>query len=416
MTDDLEGALGMLVAALGGAAIGVEREWSGHASGPRARFAGVRTFTLLGGLAGITGRLWGAGQELPAAVLLAAAGALVLAGYVVASRHDVGGTTEVAALVVLAAGFLAGTGHLAYASGVVALTTLVLIEKTQLHTLVKRLDDDELRAAARFAVMAVVILPLLPTGPYGPLGGIRPRELWILVLIFSGLSFAGYIARRIVGSRYGYTATGLLGGLVSSTSVTLTFARLSRRDARLGVPLALGAVAASSVMFLRMLAALSILHSGLAAAVLPYIIAPLAVGAIAVAVALRRLGPEPSPTGEPRNPLQIRAALEMAAIFQVVLVLVNVVRERFGAAGLLVSGFVLGLTDVDALTVSMAKTTASGAPVADAAQAVVLGAIANTLLKLGIAATLGAPAFRWRVAVALLAMAVAAGASLVLLR
>jgi len=416
VTDDLEGALGMLVAALGGAAIGVEREWSGHASGSKARFAGVRTFTLLGGLAGVIGRLWVAGQELPAAVLLAAASALVLAGYVVASRHDVGGTTEVAALVVLAAGFLAGMGNLAYASGVVALTTLVLIEKTQLHALVARLDDEELRAAARFAVMAVVVLPLLPTGPYGPLGGIRPRELWILVLIFSGLSFAGYIARRAVGSRYGYTATGLLGGLVSSTSVTLTFARLSHRDARLGVPLALGAVAASSVMFLRMLLALSILHSDLAAAVLPYVVAPLVVGAIAVARGLRGLRPEASPAAESRNPLQLRAALEMAAIFQVVLVVVHLARERFGATGLLVSGFVLGLTDVDALVVSMAKTTASGAPVGDAAHAVVLGAVSNTLLKLGVAATLGAPAFRWRVAGALLAMAVAAVASLALLR
>ena len=416
MTDDLEGALAMLVAALGGAAIGVEREWSGHATGSKARFAGVRTFTLLGGLAGVVGQLWVAGLQGPAAVLLAGAVLLVLVGYAVASRHDVGGTTEVAALVVLAAGFLAGTGNLAYASGIVALTALVLFEKTKLHALVKRLDDDELRAAARFAVMAVVILPLLPAGPYGPLGGIRPRELWILVLIFSGLSFAGYIARRVVGSRYGYTATGLLGGLVSSTSVTLTFARLSNRETRLGGPLALGAIAASSVMFVRMLIALSILHSALAAAVLPYLVAPLVVGAVAVAIGLRRAGPEAESAGESKNPLQVRAALEMAALFQVVLVMVHVVREHFGARGLLVSGFVLGLADVDALTVSMAKTAASGAPVTDAAPAVVLGAIANTLLKLGIAAIVGAAAFRWRVVGALLAMAVAAGASLLLLR
>jgi uncharacterized membrane protein (DUF4010 family) len=106
----------------------------------------------------------------------------------------------------------------------------------------------------------------------------------------------------------------------------------------------------------------------------------------------------------------------MAALFQLVLVLVHLVRERFGAGGLLVSGFVLGIADVDALTVSMSKETAGGAPVTEAAPAVVLGAIANTLLKLGIAAIIGAPAFRWRVALALLSMAVAAGASLLLLR
>lgn len=416
MTDDLKGALGMLAAALGGAAIGVEREWSGHGSGPKARFAGIRTFTLLGGLAGVVGRLWVGGQELPAIVLLAAAAGLVLLGYAVAAHHDVGGTTEVAALVVLAAGFLAGTGNLAYASGIIALTALVLFEKSGLHALVKRLDDEELRAAARFAVMAVVVLPLLPTGPYGPFGGIRPRELWILVLIFSGLSFAGYIARRVVGSRHGYTATGLLGGLVSSTSVTLTFARLSHRDAQVAVPLALGTLAACTVMFVRMLATLAILHSDLAAAVLPYVVAPLVVGAMAVAVGLRGLRPTDAAAEETRNPLQLRAALEMAVLFQIVLAVVHVMRERFGATGLLVSGFVLGLTDVDALVVSMSKSTAAGAPVGDAAHAVVLGAVANTLLKLGIAVVVGAPAFRWRVAAVLLAMTAAALASLAVLR
>lgn len=405
----------MLAAALGGAAVGVERQWSGHASGPGARFAGVRTFTLLGGLAGVAGRLWVDGSELPALVLLAAAGALVLVGYAAAARHDVGGTTEVAALVVLAAGFLAGVGRLAYASGIIALTTLVLFEKGRLHALIKRLDDDELRAAARFAVMAVVVLPLLPPGPYGPFDGIRPRELWILVLMFSGLSFAGYIARRVVGSRYGYTVTGLIGGLVSSTSVTLTFSRLSHREPAHVVPLALGAIGASTLMFLRMLAALAILNPTLAVAVLPYVVAPLAIGAAAVAVGIRRLRPTKASGEEPANPLQLRAALEMAALFQVVLLLVHVMRDRFGAAGLLVSGFVLGLTDVDALVVSMAKS-ASGEAVADAAHAVVLGAVSNTLVKLVIALVAGAAAFRGRVGGALLAVALAALASLAVLR
>jgi uncharacterized membrane protein (DUF4010 family) len=416
LTDDLAGALDLLAAALGGAAVGVERQWSGHASGPKKRFAGVRTFTLLGGLAGVAGRLWSGGQEVPAVVLLAAAAALIVAAYAAASRHDVESTTEVAGLVVLGAGFLAGMGQLAYASGIIALTALLLIEKSQLHALVRRLDDEELRAAARFAVMAVVILPLLPPGPYGPFGGIRPRELWILVLIFSGLSFAGYAARRAIGARYGYTATGLLGGLVSSTSVTLTFARASHRDGRLAVPLALGALGASTVMFARMLVALSILHTDLAAAVLPYVVAPFAIGAVAVAIGLWRLRPTDAPAGESRNPLQLRAALEMAVLFQVVLAVVHLMQERFGSTGLLVSGFALGLTDVDALVVSMAKSTAGGAPIGDAAHAVVLGAVANTLLKLAIAVVIGAAAFRWRVAVALLAMAVAAGGSLALLR
>src|SRR5262249_34980056 len=119
----------MLAAALGGAAVGVERQWSGHPSGPPARFPRGPPFPPLGGLAGIVGRLWVGGWEGPALVLLAAGAALVLVGYAAASSHDIGATTEVAALIVLAAGFLAGTGKLAYASGIVALTTLVLFEK-----------------------------------------------------------------------------------------------------------------------------------------------------------------------------------------------------------------------------------------------------------------------------------------------
>ena len=181
-----------------------------------------------------------------AIVLLAGAAALVVAAYVAASRRDVDGTTEVAALVVLSTGVLAGTGYLVLASAIVALTTLLLVEKSRLHALIARIDDAGLRAGVRFAVMAVVILPLLPPGPYGPLGGIRPRQLWLFVLLFSGLSFIGYIARRLVGTERGYTVAGLLGGFVSSTAVAFTFARLSREDRNSSLPLSVGVVAACS--------------------------------------------------------------------------------------------------------------------------------------------------------------------------
>ena len=210
-----ETILPLLVSTLGGAAVGVERQWSGHAEGVKARFAGLRTFTLLGLLGGIAGQQWLGGGQWLAALLVGAAATLVVVAYAAASRRDVDGTTEVAALVVLASGVLAGHGEMQVASGVIALTVLLLVEKSRLHALVRLLDDRGFRAGARFAVLALVVLPLLPEGPFGPMGGIRPRALWALVLFFSGLSFAGYIARTIVGDRYGHTVTGLLGGLVS---------------------------------------------------------------------------------------------------------------------------------------------------------------------------------------------------------
>ena len=180
---NFEDALGILISAVGGAAVGLEREWSGHAKGPKARFAGIRTFTLLGLQAGLAGWFWRNDQRM-ATALIAAASALIVAAYVAVSRVEVDGTTEVAALVVLAAGVAAGMMELQLASAVFATTTLLLVEKSRLHKIVERIDDTGLRAGFRFAVMAVVIFPMLPAGPYGPRGGVRPRQLWAMVCSF----------------------------------------------------------------------------------------------------------------------------------------------------------------------------------------------------------------------------------------
>ena len=193
MSFDLGGFAGLIVAILGGAAVGVERQYSGHATGPEARLGGVRTFTLLGTLAGIAGHLTAAGLAIPAALLVSGALALVVAGYVRASKIDIDATTEVAALVVIGAGVLAGLGQLGLSAALTTITVLLLAEKPRLHGLVARLDEPTMLAAARFAVMSIVILPLLPEGPFGPGPGIKPRELWILVLLFSASSFMTFV-------------------------------------------------------------------------------------------------------------------------------------------------------------------------------------------------------------------------------
>jgi len=413
VTVDTTGVIGILGAALGGASVGVERQWSGHATGRGAHFAGVRTFTLLGGLAGLTGWLWSAGYEVFAAVLLASAGLLVVAAYSAASRREVEGTTEVAALVVLAAGVTAGTGHVTLASGVIAVTWFLLVEKSRLHALVGQLDDAELRAAARFAVMAVVILPLLPEGPFGPLGGVRPRELWALVLLFSGLSFAGYLARRAVGTRGGYLVAGLLGGFVSSTAVTLAFAQKSRDDGPLGPALAAGVTAACTLMFVRVLVATAILNPPLAYILVPYVWLPFLIG-----VAGTLIGTRADTTGQGHamqdNPLQFKGAIQMALLFQVVLFAVHAVREAAGPTGILVSGAVLGIADVDALTIAMSRSAASGTAPAVAAQAVALGMLMNTLLKLTLALGIGRARFRRIGAASLAALAIASGVAFAL--
>jgi uncharacterized membrane protein (DUF4010 family) len=408
--------IGLLIAALGGAAVGVERQWSGHAEGPRAHFAGIRTFTMLGAIGGFSGWLWMTGITAPAAILFAGGVALVAAAYVAGSRHDVDGTTEVAALVVLAAGFLAGMGSLTVASGIVAITTLLLVEKRQLHALVQRIDDVDLRSGARFAVMALVILPLLPEGPYGPFGGLRPRELWTLVLFFSGLSFAGYAARRIVGPGHGYLVTGLLGGLMSSTNVTFTFARTSRTEAAMDRALAFGAVAANAMLYPRVIVASAILNPAVVGPLLPYLAPPAAVAALAAVIGLRASLSVDIPPVAQRNPLQLRSALQMAALFQIVLMAVYVARETRGTSGVFTSAAVLGLTDVDALTVSMARNVARTVSPGVAATAIAIGVLSNTGMKLALALLFGSRGFRRIAGGALALMLVALGSALVFLR
>jgi uncharacterized membrane protein (DUF4010 family) len=407
---------GLLIATLGGAAVGLERQWSGHAIGPAARFAGIRTFTMLGAVGGLCGWLWTGGVTIPSVILLTGAVAIVAAAYVAGSRHDVDGTTEVAALVVLTAGVLAGMGFVRLASAIFALVTLLLVEKTRLHGMVRRIDDVGLRSGVRFGVMALVILPLLPDGPYGPLGGIRPRELWSLVLFFSGLSFAGYVARRVAGPGRGYLLTGLLGGMVSSTNVTLTFARASRTNGAGDREMALGAVAANAMLYPRVLLATSVLNPAVLTPLVSYLAAPALVAAAITAIGARRSASDSAPGVPTSNPLQLSDALQMAAVFQGVQMAVYVARHVWGSSGVFASAAVLGLTDVDALTISMARGVADAVSPAVAATAIAVGVLANTGMKLGMALVLGGKRFQRMAGGALALMLLALGAALVTFR
>ena len=406
----------LAVAALSGLAVGLEREWSGHATGPAARFAGLRTFFLLGLLGGVAGLLVAQGLTGPAAAILAGGAGLAVAAYVVAARRpgaDPDGTTEAAALVVLALGTLAGLGYLAIASGSTAVVVLALGEKTRLHRLVQRIGEVELRAALQFAVLALVVLPLLPEGPYGPLGGIRPRELWMIVLLFSGLSFTGYLAQRIAGPRLGYPIAGLLGGIVSSTAVTLHFARQSRSEPAAAGPLAVGVIGACTVLLPRVAILAGILNPTVAGVLLPFLALPAVAGVLLVARALaRRETPQLAAKDTTRSPLRLGPAVRMALLFQVVLMAMVFVRVRFGSAGVITSAAALGLTDVDALVLSMTSMGTEPATAQLAAQAITVGILSNTLLKLGLALGVGRGGFRWRAALGLAILAAATGAGL----
>lgn len=415
-------AFDLFIAALAGMLVGIEREWSGHARGPDARFAGLRTFTLLGLLGGLAGWLARTGNPAAAAVLMATGGALAIAAYVTAVRRPEAtpdGTTEVAALVTLSLGFAAGLGYAGLAGGAAAVTVLLLAEKSIMHEGLRRIDARELRAALLFAVLALVVLPLLPGGSYGPYGAFRPRELWAVVLIFSGLSFAGYIARRAIGETRGLGVTGLLGGLVSSTAVSLSFSRRSRDEPQHAHALALGVIAACTVLLPRIVIVSWLLEPALATRLLPRLGPAFLVGCAIVGYALVHEAKAPvtaaigadRPT-EVRNPLDLWTSMQMAVAFQVVLFLVAWLAESVGAVGILGTAAVLGLTDMDALTLSMTRLASDEAMRDVAANALAVGVIANTALKTGLVTTLGTTGFRGRAASGLLALGAATGVGL----
>jgi uncharacterized membrane protein (DUF4010 family) len=382
----------VLIAALGGAAVGMEREHSGHA---RGRLGGLRTFTMIGLVAGMAGLLWRTELQLLGAMLLTGVLALIVASYVAASRRDIEATTEMAALVVVGGGLMAGLGWWGLSSAVAAISTLLLAEKSQLHGWVGRMPDEGLRAGFRFAVMALVVLPLLPEGPYGPLGGVRPRELWLLVLLISGLSFAGYVARFVAGAGHGYVVTGILGGLVSSTSTTLSLARTSVSEPGSSQALALGVIAACTVMYARVMTVVAVLNAPLFSVLVPYLGPVLLVG-----IGISVWGWWCAATNEqegsfPRNPLEVMPALKLAVLFQLMLFGIELVRGAWGEAGMVATGAVLGFTEVDAMTVSMAR---SGGEPRTAALAIAAGCMANTVFKMAVAVVVGRGEFRRRAA------------------
>lgn len=394
---EMDAALRLAIAALVGLGVGVEREWSAQTSGRPPRFAGLRTLAMIGLLGGSAGLMLDSGHPAAGASMIAGGMALAVAAYVMSARKadaDLDGTTEVAALVVLALGVLAGLGLLALAAGTGAVVVLALSEKQRLHAAVRHVREDELRAALRFSVLALVVLPLLPPGPlFGPLE-IRPRALWMIVLLFSALNFAGFIARRAAGDRHGYGLVGMFGGLISSTAVTLDFSRRSRREPALATSLASGVIGACTVLIPRVLVVSAVLNPAVSLALLPFLLPAALIGAVIVARDWRSDDSADDRDAVPQgNPLRLWMAIRMAILFQAAMIAIHYARELWSTPGLYGTSAALGLTDVDALTVAMSRPS-EPLPALLAARAIAVGILANTAFKLALSLVLGGRGFR----------------------
>lgn len=345
-------ALGLLV--------GIQRGWVQRREPAGSRFAGIRTYGLLGLAGGIAGALQ-ARAEPVALVLLAAGAVLVLMGYWRSTRRDtlqgsISGTASLSGLITLAAGYLAGSGAFAFASAVAGVTVIVLALRNQLHHWLRHIDEHEMMAVARFALIALVILPLLPDTTYGPYDAWRPRQLWLVVVLVSGFSFAGYAATRLLGPSRGVLATAAAGAVVSSTAVTAALASKLRDGKDDAAVCNAGIALASAVMFLRIM----VLAAALASFALPtlaVLAAPgMAASLIATALILRQRTGEPASAGEGmvvRNPFAIGPALALMGLTMVLTVIARWMLARYGDAGLATVLAISGVIDVDSATITM---------------------------------------------------------------
>src|SRR5262245_60755865 len=386
------------------ALVGIEREERISGEG-EAGVGGLRTFVLTALLGAIGGWLADAlHTPAPLVVVLTLVGAGVLAGYVLAARvhpDSLGITTEAAAIAVCLLGAMTTLGHreLAVALGIVI--AAVLAYKQPLHGLVEQINWDDIFAGLRLLIATFIVLPLLPDRALDPWGALNPYSLWLLVLLISSLSLIGYVGSRWLGADRGIVLTGLSGGLVSSTAVTLSFARQSREDGRRATnyTLACGLLLAWCVMFGRVIVEVAVVNPALVAQMLlPFVMMGAAAAIAAWMLFRRRGGAEQDGTASKaevplRNPFSLTEASKFGAFFALVLLVVKFVETRFPGEGLYLVAVLAGLTDVDAITLSMAEYARSGDPRV-AVNAIVLATLANTTVKCGIVAGLGGAVLR----------------------
>lgn len=383
-----------------GLLIGLERGWETRERGEGRRIAGLRTYGLIGLLGGVCALL---ADRLGAAVL--GFGFLGLAALLVPAWYrrfrisgDLGTTSLVAALLTFGFGALAVMEHLFLATAAAVVTALLLDLKPQLHAWLRKLTPQELNASFELLLISVVLLPILPNQGYGPWQALNPYAIWWMVVLITGIGFVGYFAMKIGGARHGAVLTGVTGGLVSSTAVTLTLSRFAREQPAHRAAMASGILAACGTMFPRILLLATVINPALFAP----LAAPITVATVIIYVAAwglwRGAGTQPGHEPPPlSNPFQIGMAIRFSLLLAAILLLSEALREWLGDAGLYLLAAISGLTDVDAITLSVSRLGTQDLPLHVAVLAIFIAAASNSIVKSLLALYVGGPRLGWQV-------------------
>jgi uncharacterized membrane protein (DUF4010 family) len=393
-------SLGVALAA--GLLIGLEREQSAAAEQEDQHLiGGARTHplvALLGALCALMARE--VGIALPIVVLAALSAFLVVnhAADVKAGRSP-GITSEVALIVSYVLGALAvsteviqpPTRRLFVVAASAVVVTLALSSKPRSKALARRISREDVNATLKFLIVAVVVLPLLPDRTFGPLDVLNPRQIGLLMVLITGISFVGYAAIRIMGPERGLGLTGFVGGLASSTAVTLAMSSRAKEEPGLTRACALAVVLASTVMVARVAVVVGVVNPRLLAALAaPLVVMGLASSGASLLLYLRsRQGARGREPVSMSNPFELTTALKFTAVFAVVLVGSKAATQYLGTRGTYAAGVIAGATDVDAISLSMARLAGGEITLPVAATTVYLGLASNTLVKAAMATVLG---------------------------
>lgn len=404
--------LGLATALAIGLVVGVERGWRERAEPAGSRTAGVRTYALSGLLGGVAAAL---AQATGSAAVLWGTGLAFTAVFAafkyreMAEEEDFSATGIIAAMLVFALGALAVAGEPQAAGATAIAATALLAAREVLHRMVANLTWAELRSALVLLAMSVIVLPLLPDRTIDPFDSINPRQIWTFMVLTATVSFAGYVAVKAAGAQKGILISALAGALVSSTAVTLAFARRSAGGEPAGL-LAGGAALAAMVSLLRVMVICAIVQPGLLLTLAPPAIAGAAAFGAAGLFLMRRREEATGDAEAPGNPFDIGPLAAFAALFAAVSAISGVLLKLVGPDSLYLVNAVAGIVDVDVPALNAARLAGGGLTMESAALAILIALAMNALGRLGFAAAAGTLGFSVRLLAATAAAVAAAGA------